>query len=287
MKFTKHTAITIITMSVKIILVILTARDTYSLVPDVIVVALIDGAFFSFVVLLEFAGSSQLALALRPMAAVGAWTMYAGILLIGILAHDTQSFNVLVVYMLARVAGGIVLAYQTWEYIQQRVLALRTQNKQAVRAGITDAVRRQQAREKAAHNSYMLALVFLRATVLPVVGVCVSLRDIFRGLRAGTLLADDPAPEPEGVRVNMPARTATVHVGTQATAEYNSIGNQYYYVCKYPGCGQDSRLSQRSKGLYATLLSAQRGFAAHSQMHRDEQQMSALNMAAELLERVD
>lgn len=287
MKWTKNSWLTVGKLIVKLILVALTARDTYSLVPDVLVVALIDGVLFSLMVSLEFLGTGQLAMSVRPMAAVGAWILYGGVILVGVLAHEAQDVRVLIVFMIARIAGALILVLDTWELIQTHVLVKRVKNTQAVRAGVTDAVRRKQAREKAAHNAYLLALVFLRATVLPIVGVCVSFWHIVRGLWDGTLLADDPAPEPEGVRVNMPARTASVHVGTQATADYNSIGDKYYYVCKYPGCGQDSRLSQRSKGVYATLLSAQRGFAAHSQTHRDEQHMSALDMAVELIEHVD
>lgn len=96
---------------VKVILFARTGLDTWIVSRDVINVLLIDGVFVGMWLAAAYGGKSETAMAMRPFAAAGAWLTYVSMIAIGWQAHHD------VVSIAARIAGGVALAYDTWDMV--------------------------------------------------------------------------------------------------------------------------------------------------------------------------
>lgn len=88
-----------------------TAADTYAVSGDWLNVALIDGVFLGLWFLLAYGGENQYAKRSRPFAVLGAWALYIMMLIIGWSAHHG------IVAIAVRVAGGLGLLLDTWDYV--------------------------------------------------------------------------------------------------------------------------------------------------------------------------
>ena len=117
-KFAKLYAIPAGLIFLKILVTLRTAVDTYHVSNDVLDVLLIDVAYLVLWSIAAYAGNSQQALYVRPFAAAGAWGLYLLALSIawqaGVLTGTQWG---IVVSLIARVAGIILLALDTWSYI--------------------------------------------------------------------------------------------------------------------------------------------------------------------------
>ncbi len=123
--------------------------DTWAVSRDLLNVVLIDAVFMGLWFAAAYGGRGENALAMRPFAALGAWLMYAAMLIIGWEAHrDATAFAV-------RIAGGVALSYDTWDYIVSVAARARIQRKamtfeafcaredeRAMRKGYAHAVRK-------------------------------------------------------------------------------------------------------------------------------------------------
>lgn len=88
-----------------------TGYDTWTVSHDLLNVILIDCVFLALWFTAAYGGASQQALAIRPFAALGAWLVYGTMVVIGWEAHhDATAFA-------TRIAGGVALAFDTWDYI--------------------------------------------------------------------------------------------------------------------------------------------------------------------------
>jgi hypothetical protein len=110
-KFLKEYGAPITLFLVKILTTWRTAADTYAVSRDWLDVALVDGVFLGMWLLMAYGGESQYARRVRPFAMVGTWTLYIMMLGIGWSAHHDF------VSIAARIAGGIGLSLDTWDYL--------------------------------------------------------------------------------------------------------------------------------------------------------------------------
>jgi len=135
--FRQH-GIFLILLLMKVLTVARTAQDTYTIEQDWLSVALIDGAYLAFWLIVAYAGSGQAAMAVRPFAAAFAWVMYAAMFYIGIekvvLTASTP------VGLIARLAGASLLLLDTWEYASLLLLKRQASGvswQQSSRAGVS------------------------------------------------------------------------------------------------------------------------------------------------------
>lgn len=104
---------------VKLLIVARTGIDTWNVSHDYLDVAVIDGAYLAMWMVAAYAGRGQSAMALRPFAAVGAWLLYGLMLYIAWQAGSLRGDSIAIaVSLIARVAGIVLLAYDTYDYIQ-------------------------------------------------------------------------------------------------------------------------------------------------------------------------
>jgi hypothetical protein len=144
---TKERFIFALLIVIKILTSARTGIDTYAVSHDILNVLLIDGLFLAFWVVLAYFGKGNSAMSIRPFAAGGAWAMYIAMLFIGGEAHVDNIFVAIVV----RVAGGLALAFDTWDYIS----AWNQRRKELM--GKTLAERQMKLREKLWEKSYKQA----------------------------------------------------------------------------------------------------------------------------------
>lgn len=114
-KFFRDYGVPIALFAIKILTTIRTAFDTYAVSGDLLNVLLIDLAFLALWMLLAYGGDNQYAKRARPFATLGAWSMYIMMLMIGWEAHHGM------VAVAVRIAGGIGLLLDTWDYIMATV----------------------------------------------------------------------------------------------------------------------------------------------------------------------
>lgn len=104
---------------VKLLITLRTGIDTYNVSHDILDVLVIDGAYLAMWMVAAYAGKGQSAMALRPFAAAGAWILYGMMLYIAWQAGDLRGGGIdIVVSLIARVAGAVLLSYDTYDYIQ-------------------------------------------------------------------------------------------------------------------------------------------------------------------------
>lgn len=104
---------------VKLLITLRTGIDTYNVSHDILDVLVIDGAYLAMWMVAAYAGKGQSAMALRPFAAAGAWILYGLMLYIAWQAGDLRGNGIdIAVSLIARVAGAVLLSYDTYDYIQ-------------------------------------------------------------------------------------------------------------------------------------------------------------------------
>lgn len=135
-------------LGMKILTTLRTGIDTYTISKDILNVLLLDGVFLALWFVLAYGGKGQIAMAIRPFAAFGSYLMYAFMLGIGWEAHVNQPL----VAVAVRVAGALILLYDTWDYAvawnQRRIDLL----------GKTSSERQRNWRDKAWEKAYKKAL---------------------------------------------------------------------------------------------------------------------------------
>lgn len=103
---------------IKLLITLRTGIDTYNVSADILDVLVIDGVYLVLWLIASYSGKSQAAMALRPFAAGGAWALYLAMLYIAVAAgHLSGADDAVIVSVIARLAGGILLLYDTYDYI--------------------------------------------------------------------------------------------------------------------------------------------------------------------------
>lgn len=117
-RFAKSFGIPIGLILMKLLITLRTGIDTYDVSSDLLDVLVIDGAYLALWLIAAYSGKGQSAMALRPFAAGGAWMLYLAMLYIAWEAGHLQgSEGAVVVSLIARVAGAILLLYDTYDYV--------------------------------------------------------------------------------------------------------------------------------------------------------------------------
>lgn len=165
---TRDTLIFIGLIAVKALATARTAVDMWTLTHDVLNVALLDGMMLAFWLAAAYGGKSKSSMALRPFAAIGAWLLYGAQVYVGWAAHHT------LVAFLVRLAPGLALLYDTYEYIVQLVQRKGTRTREERRTGLRGII---------GDSGYYVTAVAL-APVQWLVQVAVLGRDVLRDTRA-------------------------------------------------------------------------------------------------------
>lgn len=109
----KDQLVFVVLLAMKFLTTLRTGIDTFTVSKDILNVLLLDGVFLALWFVLAYGGSGKVAMAIRPFAAAGAYIMYGFMLIIGAEAH----LEAPLVAIAVRVAGLLVLLYDTWDYI--------------------------------------------------------------------------------------------------------------------------------------------------------------------------
>lgn len=118
-RFAKQVGIPIGLILIKLLVTLRTGLDTYHVSADPLDVLVIDGAYLTLWLIAAYAGKGQEAMALRPFAAGGAWVLYGLMLYIAVKAGQLNGEGAAVaVSLIARVAGAVLLLYDTYDYAQ-------------------------------------------------------------------------------------------------------------------------------------------------------------------------
>jgi hypothetical protein len=107
---------------IKLLVTLRTGIDTYEVSADFLDVLVIDGVYLVLWLIAAYSGKGAGAMALRPFAALGAWVLYGLMLYIAVVAGGLHGGSAAVaVSLIARVAGAVLLLYDTYDYLQALV----------------------------------------------------------------------------------------------------------------------------------------------------------------------
>lgn len=144
----KDQLVFIVLLGMKFLTTLRTGIDTFTVSQDMLNVLLLDGVFLALWFVLAYGGGGKVAMAIRPFAAFGAYVMYGFMLVIGWEAHVDAPLVAIAV----RVAGALVLLYDTWDY----AVAMNQKRQEAL--GRTLAERQRNYREKIWQEEYNKAV---------------------------------------------------------------------------------------------------------------------------------
>lgn len=144
----KDQLVFIVLLGMKFLTTLRTGIDTFTISQDMLNVLLLDGVFLALWFVLAYGGGGKVAMAIRPFAAFGAYVMYGFMLVIGWEAHVDAPLVAIAV----RVAGALVLLYDTWDY------AVSMNQKRQEALGKTLAERQRNYREKIWQQEYNKAV---------------------------------------------------------------------------------------------------------------------------------
>lgn len=120
-RFLREYAVPAAQLLIKLLTAVRTGVDTFVISVEVVMwlrvlnVILLDGVFMTFWLIAAYAGTNEWARRVRPFAVLGAAVMYVFMFAIGFEAHhDLLAFAV-------RLAGGIALAMDVWDYVSELV----------------------------------------------------------------------------------------------------------------------------------------------------------------------
>ena len=121
-RFYKQYGIPVGLIFIKLLVTLRTGIDTYEVSNDILDVLVIDGVYLVLWLIAAYSGKGVSAMALRPFAAGGAWVLYGLMLYIAIAAGGLHGGDAAVaVSLIARVAGAVLLLYDTYDYVQALV----------------------------------------------------------------------------------------------------------------------------------------------------------------------
>lgn len=246
------TKIGLLLFAIKVLSVARTGIDTYAVTHDLLDVALIDGMFFAFWVILSVNSTATSMVRLRAFALVVCVVAYGFMLYIGWQAHHT------VVAFGVRIAPAFAVAYDAWDLIQDYGTA-RKRNKPT----------------QAEKRARMLERIHWQADVIAwnILGRMVA------GVRAFKLVFDYYTQEPiQQATVQSPqARVlpASSSIPREQTTPltYTQTAHGWIWSCV---CGATSKDSKRGKAYYASERQAQRGGAGHAGKHTEAEVVSML-----------
>lgn len=112
-KLLKDGALPAFLLTMKLMVTLRTGLDTYSVSNDLLDVLIIDGAYLVFWMVAAYGGTTEQWARLRRFSVAGAWLLYVSMIVIGLEAH----WNF--VSVVARVGGGLLLAYETSDVLWQ------------------------------------------------------------------------------------------------------------------------------------------------------------------------
>lgn len=140
----KDQLVFVVLLAMKFLTTLRTGIDTFMVSKDILNVLLLDGVFLALWFVLAYGGGGKVAMAIRPFAAFGAYLMYGFMLVIGWEAHVDAPLVAIAV----RVAGALVLLYDTWDY----VVSMNQKRQESL--GKTLAERQRNLREKLWGKAY-------------------------------------------------------------------------------------------------------------------------------------
>lgn len=138
---TKDSLIVIALLAVKALTTLRTGIDTFAVSGDLLNVLLIDGAFLALWLVAAYGGHGAAMLSVRPFATIAAWALYGSMLVIGWEAHHG------IVALAVRTAGGLALAYDTWDLIMGAANRMRIKRASESFADLQERITDQQFRK--------------------------------------------------------------------------------------------------------------------------------------------